>query len=73
LEDVIKEIPLERMVLETDAPFLAPVPYRGKRNEPAFIRYTAEKLSEIKGLTSSDICQVTTRNAMNFFGIAIKC
>ena len=60
---------MEQIVLETDAPFLAPVPYRGKRNEPAYVRYVAEKLAEVKGLSIEEIEQVTTANAVRLFGM----
>ncbi|MFN3406165.1 MAG: TatD family hydrolase [Caldimicrobium sp.] len=67
LKEAVKYIPLERIVLETDCPFLAPVPMRGKRNEPAFIIYTAKKLSEIKGIPLEEVAEVTTKNAIKFF------
>ena len=60
---------MEQIVLETDAPFLAPVPYRGKRNEPAYVRYVAEKLAEVKGLSIEEIERVTTANAARLFGV----
>lgn len=67
LPEVIKEIPLERIVLETDSPYMAPVPMRGKRNEPAFIRYIINKIAEAKGITPEEVGEVTTRNAMKIF------
>ncbi|MFN4132133.1 MAG: TatD family hydrolase [Caldimicrobium sp.] len=67
LREAVKIIPLERIVLETDCPFLSPIPMRGKRNEPAFLIYTAQKLAEIKNLTLEEVAEITTKNAINFF------
>jgi len=66
---VIESIPLERIVLETDAPYLSPAPMRGKRNEPAFIAYTAKKLAWIKNMSLEDIGEITTGNAEKFFNL----
>ncbi|MBR7158965.1 MAG: TatD family hydrolase [Alphaproteobacteria bacterium] len=70
LRNVVKKIPLERLLVETDAPFLAPTPMRGKRNEPAFTKYTAEKLAEIKGITFDKIAKITTDNFFTLFSKA---
>jgi TatD DNase family protein len=67
IRDAALEVPLDRMLIETDAPFLAPVPHRGKRNEPAFVKETARKLGELRGLTEQEVGQRTTRNFYNFF------
>lgn len=67
--DLIKDIPLERIVLETDAPFLAPVPYRGKRNEPSYLRFVAEKVAEVKGVPLEDVVSITTKNAYDLFAL----
>lgn len=67
LPQVLKTVPLEHIVLETDAPYLPPVPHRGKRNESAFIRHVAEMLSEVKVLPLSQIARVTTENALRMF------
>jgi TatD DNase family protein len=67
IRDAAVEVPLERMLIETDSPYLAPVPNRGKRNEPAFVKETARKLGELRGLTAEEIGQKTTRNFYNFF------
>ena len=67
IRDAALEVPLERMLIETDSPYLAPVPNRGKRNEPAFVKETARKLGELRGLTMEEVGQQTTRNFYNFF------
>lgn len=68
LPEVLKHIPLERLVLETDSPYLAPVPYRGKRNESAYLVRVAEKLSDIYGVPLENIAAMTTENALKVFG-----
>ncbi|MFC1888566.1 TatD family hydrolase [Thermodesulfobacteriota bacterium] len=67
--EIIRRIPIESIMVETDAPYLAPVPMRGRRNEPAYVRWTAEKIAEIKGLSTGDISRITTQNARRLFGI----
>jgi len=67
IRDAALQVPLERMLIETDSPYLAPVPHRGKRNEPAFVRETARKLGELRGLTPEELGQQTSRNFYNFF------
>ena len=62
-EDLVRFVPLERIVVETDAPYAAPVPHRGKRNEPSFVRFTAGKIAELKGVSFEEVAEVTTRNA----------
>lgn len=64
---VAESVPLDRLLVETDAPYLAPVPYRGKRNEPAYIRLVAEKLGEIRGMDLETIASATTANARRAF------
>jgi len=70
LREAVKNIPLERLILETDCPFLAPQPVRGKRNEPAYLVYTAEAISVIKGLSVEEVAEKTTENFYRFFEIA---
>jgi TatD DNase family protein len=73
--DTIREaatgLPLETMLVETDAPFLAPVPRRGRRNEPAFVSYTVEAIARLKNLKPEDVSLITARNACELFGIPI--
>jgi len=67
LDKVMDEISLNHVVLETDAPYLAPVPFRGKRNEPSYLKYIAEKLAVIKNVTTEEIATITTANAEKLF------
>ena len=62
-------IPLDRLLIETDAPFLAPHPYRGKRNEPAYVKLVAEEIARLREMDFEELAQITTKNACNFFGI----
>lgn len=67
LPETLKHIPLEKLLLETDAPYLAPTPFRGKRNESAYVIHTAEKIAEILDLPLNKLKEITTQNAMNLF------
>ncbi|MFP3983909.1 MAG: TatD family hydrolase [Desulfurivibrionaceae bacterium] len=69
LKEAVRHIPLSRLLVETDGPFLAPAPYRGKRNEPAYTLYTARKISEIKELTLEEVAEATTANAGRLFNL----
>ena len=69
IQELVKVTPLEQMMLETDAPYLAPEPKRGKRNEPSYTKFIAEKIAEIKGLDFSEVAEVTTNTARAFFRI----
>ena len=68
--ETVRQVPLERLLVETDAPYLAPVPKRGKRNEPAFVVHTAEKLAELKGVTADELARATTGNFHRLFAKA---
>jgi TatD DNase family protein len=68
LPAVLKEIEMEHMVLETDAPYLSPVPFRGKRNESAYVRFVADKLAEIKSVPVEEVARITSLNALKLFG-----
>src|SRR5271163_1399107 len=70
IREVAARVPLDRMLIETDAPFLAPLPYRGKRNEPAWVGRVADKLAEVCGLTAEQIASSTANNFFRFFGVA---
>src|SRR5262249_13392240 len=69
LRNVAQTIPLERLLVETDCPYLAPIPHRGKRNEPAFVIETAKKLAESKGVSLEEIANTTTSNFKRLFGL----
>jgi TatD DNase family protein len=68
--EVVAEIPMDRLMIETDAPYLAPVPYRGKRNNSGYVHLVAEKIAEIKGLSAEEVEQITWDNGRRFFRIA---
>lgn len=68
LDKVVEQIDLEHLVLETDAPYLAPMPNRGKRNEPSFISFTAQKVADLKGVSLGELEEVTNKNAIAIFG-----
>ena len=70
IRDAALEVPLDRMLIETDSPYLAPVPHRGKRNEPAFVVETARKLGELRGFSAEEIGERTSHNFYNFFKLA---
>jgi TatD DNase family protein len=72
LDKVVEAIDLQHMVLETDSPFLTPVPFRGKRNEPAFLPFVAEAMARLKSLDIAEIAQKTTENACTLFGLNHK-
>ena len=67
LREIARSVPQDRLLVETDAPFLAPVPFRGKRNEPAFVAETAKVLADVRGMSQSDLAALTTRNALGLF------
>jgi TatD DNase family protein len=70
--EIVKRIPLESLLVETDAPFLTPEPFRGKRNEPSYVRYTAQKVAEMKKVPFEKVAEVTTENAMRVYGLKLS-
>jgi TatD DNase family protein len=68
LDEIVKDIPLEWLVLETDAPYLTPVPHRGKRNESAYLFHIAERLAEVKEISLDELAKSTSKTAMKIFG-----
>lgn len=70
LRDTVRALPLDRLLVETDAPYLAPVPYRGKRNEPAFVAGTAARVAELKGVAADELARITTDNFFRLFAKA---
>ena len=69
MKDVAREIPLDKLVLETDSPYLTPVPYRGKLNKPAYVKFVAEEIAKIRNISFDEIVDITTTNAERFFKI----
>ncbi len=72
LKETVEEIPLASIVLETDCPYLAPVPYRGKRNHSAYIRYVAEEVARLKGLSCEEVIRQTEKNAKELYGFSAE-
>ncbi len=68
-KQVAKEIPVDRLLVETDSPFLAPIPHRGKRNEPSYVAITAKEIAKLRGIGFDDLARATTKNAETLFGI----
>jgi TatD DNase family protein len=69
LREVVRKVPLDRMLVETDSPYLTPVPHRGKRNEPAYVRLVAETVAQIKGVSLEEVAHTTTCNVRELFRI----
>jgi len=70
IRDAARMIPLDRMLIETDSPYLAPIPHRGQRNEPAFVTEVARQIGELRGLPAEEIGSRTAQNFYKFFGLA---
>lgn len=68
-KEVAKDVPLDRLMLETDSPYLTPVPFRGKENQPAYVRYVADEIAKLKGIDVKEVIEATTKNAERVFGI----
>jgi TatD DNase family protein len=72
IREAVRKIPSEMMVVETDSPYLAPIPFRGKRNEPAYVTYVARKIAELRGISFEEVEEQTTTNAKNLFSFDIS-
>lgn len=72
VRESFKQIPMDKILVETDAPYLAPIPHRGKTNEPSYTFYVAEKMAEIKGISMEEVCNQTTENFFNLFSRAVR-
>ena len=68
-KEFVEKMPLDRLLIETDSPYLTPVPYRGKRNEPSYVEFVAQEVANIKGITVEEVIRVTTENAKKIYGI----
>ena len=71
LRDVVRKLPLDRLLVETDSPYLAPIPYRGKPNQPAYVRETCEYLATLKGVSTEELARITTQNVQKLFKINV--
>lgn len=71
LRDVVRKVPLDRLLVETDSPYLAPIPYRGKPNQPAYVRETCEYVATLKGVSTEELARITTQNVQNLFKIQL--
>ena len=71
LPEIVEKTPADRILVETDCPYLSPLPYRGKRNEPAYVRITAERAAEIRGESLADFAAQTTKNACEIYGLKV--
>jgi TatD DNase family protein len=72
IKEAAQKVPLDRMLLETDSPYLAPAPYRGRTNEPAYVRYVAEEVARLRGLSAQQVGEATTSNFFNLFKLALQ-
>jgi TatD DNase family protein len=73
LKEVARSIPLDRILVETDSPYLAPIPFRGKTNQPAYVRYTAQEVAQLRGITMEEVMKATTANFFRLFSDAKPC
>jgi TatD DNase family protein len=72
MQEVVQAVGIQHIILETDSPFLSPVPHRGKRNEPSYIPLIAERVAELCGLNTAEVAEATTRNALEIFNLSGK-
>ena len=70
-KEVAKEVPLDRLLVETDCPFLTPHPHRGEENEPAYVKFVAEEIARLKNISFDEIAEATTKNAIEVFGLEV--
>ncbi len=70
LKEVARQVPLDRLLIETDSPYLAPVPHRGRRNEPAYVRHVAEEIATLKGISLEEVAAASSRNCFTLFDAA---
>ena len=68
-DEMIKEVPIEKILVETDSPYLTPEPFRGKRNDPRCVKYVANKIAEVKGLSIEEVAKITYQNTKTIFNI----
>ena len=71
LPEIVRAVPMDRLLVETDCPYLPPHPHRGQRNEPAYVRLVAEKIAELRGVPLSELAEATTANARRLFGLEV--
>ena len=72
LKEIAKAVPLEKLLIETDAPYLAPQPVRGKRNEPSYMKYTVDEIAAIRGISKQSLIKATTENSISLFNLQDK-
>ena len=70
-KEVAKETPLDRLLVETDCPFLTPHPHRGEENEPAYVKFVAQEIANLKGISFEEVAEATTKNALKVFNIEV--
>ena len=71
-KEVVKAVPIEKLLIETDSPYLTPEPYRGKRNTPVYVKFVAEKIAELREMSYEEVCRITAENAIKLFNIPLK-
>lgn len=73
LKEVAKKVPLDRMLVETDSPYLAPIPYRGKTNQPAYVKHVAEEIARLRGISMEEVAAATSQNFFKLFRLPQPC